>query len=177
MTLTAKAAAPVGVLLIALLAVAIGSSFMPLDRVIAALLGAGSRADGVILWNIRLPRVLLAALSGAALAVAGLLLQRATRNPLAAPSVLGIVDGAAVGVLVFFLIFSNEANALVVSVHWQPLAAIGGALVFATTVGVLAWQDAVSPLRLLLYGVAMAAFANAIVILMIIAGPVFRART
>ncbi|MEM7721108.1 MAG: iron ABC transporter permease [Pseudomonadota bacterium] len=172
---TAQALPPMAVLLIALFAVAIGSSFMPLDRVIAALFGAGSRADGIILWNIRLPRVILAALAGAALAVAGMLLQRATRNPLAAPSILGIVDGAAVGVLVFFLLFSNEANALVVSVNWQPLAAAIGALVFATTVGVLAYQDAVSPMRLLLYGVALAALANAIVVLMIIAGPVFRA--
>ncbi|MEL6642743.1 MAG: iron ABC transporter permease [Pseudomonadota bacterium] len=175
MSRTAQALPPLAVVLIALFAVAIGSSFMPLDRVVAALVGAGSRSDGIILWNIRLPRVLLAGLSGAALAVAGMLLQRATRNPLAAPSILGIVDGAAVGVLVFFLLFSNEANALIVSVNWQPLAAAIGALVFAMTIGTLAYQDAVSPMRLLLYGVALAALANAIVVLMIIAGPVFRA--
>lgn len=175
MTGAIRTVPPLAVMLIALVAVAVGSSFMPLDRVIAALFGAGSRADGIILWNIRLPRVLLAALAGAALGVAGMLLQRATRNPLAAPSILGIVDGAAVGVLIFFLLFSNDANALVVSVNWQPLAAAGGALVFAATVGILAYQDAVSPMRLLLYGVAMAALANAIVVLMIIAGPVFRA--
>ncbi|QBY02801.1 iron ABC transporter permease [Rhodophyticola sp. CCM32] len=166
---------PLAVGAIAILAVAIGSSFMPPDRVFAALFGAGSRADGIILWNIRLPRVLLAALAGGAFAIAGLLLQRATRNPLAAPSVLGVVDGAAVGVLVFFLAFSDEANALVVSVHWQPLAAVTGATVFALMVGILAYRDAVSPMRLLLYGVALAALANAIVVLMIIAGPVYRA--
>ena len=171
----ARLALPICALAIALLAAAVGSSFMSFDRVVAALIGTGSRADGIILWNIRLPRVCLAALSGAALALAGVLLQRVTRNPLAAPSVLGVVDGAAVGVLVFLWVFSNESNALTVSIHWQPVAAAFGAFSFATCVAFLAKRDISSPMRLILYGVACAALANAIVVLLIIAGPVYRA--
>ncbi|MEL6425434.1 MAG: iron chelate uptake ABC transporter family permease subunit, partial [Pseudomonadota bacterium] len=108
---------------------ALGASMMPLDRVLAALWGQGGRPDTIILWNLRMPRVALAILAGAALGIAGVLLQRATRNPLAAPSVLGIVDGAALGVLLFLLVFSNEANALTVSIYWQPVAAATGACV------------------------------------------------
>ncbi|MEM6726999.1 MAG: iron ABC transporter permease [Pseudomonadota bacterium] len=158
-----------------LAAIAFGASFMPLDRVVAALVGQGSRTDGIIIWNLRFPRVLLAILAGIALGVAGTLLQKATRNPLAAPSVLGIVDGAALGVLLFLLLFSNEANALTVSVYWQPVAAVIGALVFAGAVAALWWREIQSPMRLILYGVALAALANALVVLLIIAGPVFRA--
>ena len=79
-----------------ILSIGIGSSWISPNRVISALVGQGSQMDGVIVWTLRLPRVVLAALAGAALALAGLILQRIVRNPIAAPSVLGIVDGAAV---------------------------------------------------------------------------------
>ncbi|WP_411892816.1 FecCD family ABC transporter permease [Yoonia sp. SDW83-1] len=171
----ARVSLPVGLVVLALVAAAMGSSFMPLDRVTAALFGQGSRADTVILWNIRLPRVTMALLAGAGLGIAGMLLQRATRNPLASPGVLGIVDGAAVGVLLFLLLFSNEANVLTVSIVWQPVAAILGAVVFALVVASLAARDDTRPMTLILYGISLAALANAIVVLLIIAGPVYRA--
>ncbi|SFQ22997.1 FecCD family ABC transporter permease [Tranquillimonas alkanivorans] len=154
--------------------VGVGSSFIPPERVIAALFGAGERTDGIIVWNLRLPRVLLAILAGVALALAGALLQRATRNPLASPSVLGVVDGAAVGVLVFLFAFSDSANLLQVSVLWQPAFAAAGAGVFALAVAGLVWRDRGDPMRLILYGVALAALANAAVVLMLIVGPVYR---
>ncbi|ABD55041.1 FecCD family ABC transporter permease [Jannaschia sp. CCS1] len=171
----ARISLPVALMALALVAAAMGSSFMPLDRIIAALFGQGSRPDTVILWTLRLPRVLMAILAGAGLGIAGVLLQRATRNPLASPGVLGVVDGAAIGVLVFLLVFSNEANALAVSVAWQPIAAIIGALIFAAFVAVLAYRDIARPMTLILYGIALAALANAVVVLLIIAGPVYRA--
>lgn len=166
-------ACPVG--LFFLLGVGTGSSFMAPDRVLAALLNVGSRTESIIVWNIRLPRVLLAVLAGAALAVAGVLLQRATRNPLASPSVLGVVDGAALGVLLFLFVFSNEANVLTVPIVWQPAFAVLGAFAFAAAVALLVWQNRTRPMRLILYGVALAALANAVVILLLIVGPVYRA--
>jgi iron complex transport system permease protein len=150
---------------------------MPLDRVVSALLGQGEPMDEVIVWTLRLPRVALAVLAGMALALAGALLQRVTRNPIAAPSVLGITDGAAVGVVAFLWIFSDEANLLTVSIHWQPLAAMIGAFAFAALVAALAVLDPAgrSPLRVILYGIALAALAKAAVTLMMILGPVYRA--
>jgi iron complex transport system permease protein len=158
-------------------ATGIGSSYMPLHRVAAALFGQGPRMDEVVVWTLRLPRVALAVLAGMALALAGALLQRVTRNPIAAPSVLGVTDGAAVGVVGFFWIFSDDANALTVSIHWQPLAAATGAFVFAGLVALFASLDpgGRSPLRILLYGIALAALAKAAVTLMMILGPVYRA--
>lgn len=163
--------------LLTVMAIGIGSSWIGPPRVLAALFGAGAEMDQVIIWTLRLPRVCLAILAGAALALAGLLLQRVVRNPIASPSVLGIVDGAAVGVVLFLWIWSDEANALTVSIHWLPLAATLGAGCFALLVLVLAGRDVVQPARLILYGIAMAALAKALVMVLIILGPVYRAST
>ena len=160
-----------------ILSVGIGSSWIAPGTVIEALFGAGERKHQIIVWTLRLPRALLSAEAGACLAVAGALLQVATRNALASPSVLGLVDGAALGVVTFLWVFSNEANALTVSVHYQPLAAILGALVCAFVVALLALKDGISPLRLILYGVTLAALANALVTILIVLGPVYRAST
>ncbi|WBU61307.1 FecCD family ABC transporter permease [Paracoccus albus] len=154
----------------------IGSSFMSPQRVIAALLGQGSRPDELILWKMRLPRVFLAATGGAALALAGAILQRVARNPLATPSILGITDGAAVGVVGFLWLYSNESNALIVSIHWLPLAAVAGAAAFTLVTGSLTLADRRrGPLGLILYGIAIAALAKALVTLLMIMGPVYLA--
>ncbi|MEM6796293.1 MAG: iron ABC transporter permease, partial [Acidobacteriota bacterium] len=152
----------------------LGDDPIPLERVLAALAGTGDAEDAKKIVLFRLPRTVLAALGGLALGIAGLLLQRVTRNALASPGVLGIVDGSAVGVLTFLLFFSNEHHELTVSAAWQPLAAILGALAFALTVGLLAFRDVSRPNRLILYGVAVAALADALAKMLILAGPIFR---
>ncbi|WP_082143966.1 FecCD family ABC transporter permease [Nitratireductor soli] len=163
------------VIVLAVASVGFGSSSMSPGRVLLAIIGEGARSDTVIVWSLRMPRLLMAALSGSALALAGFVLQRATRNALAAPSVLGIVDGAAFGVMIFLFIFSNESNALTVSILWQPLAAASGALVFALAIILLAVRTGAPPLRIILYGVALGALAKAGVTLFMIDGPVHRA--
>src|SRR5690606_41301560 len=88
---------------------------MPCGAVAAALaLGSESvswfAADGparTILWEIRLPRVMLGAFVGASLAVAGASLQALLRNPLAEPYLLGVSNGAALGTLVAFVLFEG----------------------------------------------------------------------
>ncbi|BBU59528.1 putative siderophore transport system permease protein YfhA (plasmid) [Mameliella alba] len=158
-------------------ATGLGSSFISPERVLAALTGVGSRIDGVIVWTLRLPRVALAVLAGMALALAGALMQRALRNPLAVPSILGVSDGAALGVVTFLWLFSNANNVLTVSIHWMPLAALLGAFTLASVIGLLTLKDSrgTDPLRLILYGVALSAMAKAAVTLMMILGPVHRA--
>ncbi|WP_295814983.1 iron ABC transporter permease [uncultured Nitratireductor sp.] len=160
---------------LSLASVALGSSGMSLKRVLLAIAGSGERSDTIIIWSLRMPRIAMAALSGMALALAGFVLQRATRNVLASPSVLGIVDGAALGVMVFLFVFSNESNALTVSIMWQPWAAVFGALVFAGIVILLAVRTGAPPLRTILYGVALGALAKAGVTLFLVDGPVHRA--
>src|SRR5690606_29665315 len=107
---------------------AFGSTWIPLDRIFAVLVGSGERTDQLIVLQLRLPRVLLSALAGGAIAISGYMLQKVTRNDLASPSVLGVVDGAALGVVIFLACLSDESNALVTSIAWQPVAAAAGAV-------------------------------------------------
>lgn len=159
---------------LSLVALGIGPSWISVDRTVASFLGNGTRVDDIIIWTLRMPRILLAILAGAALALAGLLLQRVTHNPIASPAMLGLVDGAALGVTLFYWLFSNEANALTVSVHWLPVAAAVGTFGFAMATVLVAGKDITQPVRLILYGVAMAALAKALTTVFMILGPVYQ---
>lgn len=146
------------VLAVAMLAgIALGSVRVPLSEVLSVLTG-GERtgARRFIVWNLRLPRVLLAALVGANLALAGSLLQSATRNPLADPQLLGLSAG---GALLAVLGLRLEPG---LAVSRLPLLAFAGCLGGAALVYVMAWRAGVSPSRLLLAGVAVGALFTAL---------------
>ena len=90
-----------GLLLVGLGALSLGGVHLSLGEVWTALWGAAQSSEAsVIVRDIRLPRVLLAVLVGAALATSGTALQALLRNPLAVPYVLGISSGAALGAIV-----------------------------------------------------------------------------
>tara|TARA_R100000365_G_C2732088_1_gene62162 strand:+ start:89 stop:1132 length:1044 start_codon:yes stop_codon:yes gene_type:complete len=161
--------------LLFLAGVGFGSTWIPLDTVTSVLLGGGERTDRLVVLQLRLPRVLAAAIAGGAIAYAGYLLQRITRNELASPGVLGVVDGAALGVVLFLAIFSNESNALTVPVAWQPLAAALGAMTAIALVFLLAGRQASSAIRLILFGIAIAAVAKALTTIFMLIGPIYQA--
>ena len=83
-----------------------GSVSIPADEVFNILLGRETERDSwsFIIWESRIPQMLTAILCGASLAVAGLMLQTIFRNPLAGPSILGITNGAGLGVGIVMLI-------------------------------------------------------------------------
>jgi len=89
--------------------------------------GGWSHVQGLIVWDIRIPRALLAALVGAALALVGATLQAMVRNPLADPTILGGTSGAGLGAVVVLLLGLTFAGAWSVAV-----AAFVGALVART---------------------------------------------
>ncbi|MCD7059863.1 FecCD family ABC transporter permease [Pelagibacterium xiamenense] len=160
--------------LLALAGVAFGSTWIPIENVAMVLVGLGDATQSLIVLQLRLPRVVIAILAGGAVALAGYLLQRVTRNELASPSVLGVVDGAALGVVIFLAAFSNESNALILPIAFQPLAAAIGALAAIALVFVLAGQQAASAIRLLLFGIAVAAVAKALTTVLMLIGPIYR---
>ena len=126
-------------------------------------LGGVSDAEQAIVWLIRTPRVLVAALAGGALGVAGTQMQGLFRNPLAEPSVIGISQGAAVGAVITFV--SGLAAA---SVFWLPLFAFAGALAALAAVYTVATRAGrTPPATLLLAGIALGALATAISSLLI----------
>lgn len=132
--------------------------------ILAALAGGGDPTTGVIIRELRLPRVLAAALVGGALASAGALFQGLFRNPLADPYVTGTSAGAALAA-VAVLALGADLSATTV-----PAAAFGGALASA----LLVWQLArlggrTTVLTLLLAGVVLTSFAGALVTLLLVA--------
>jgi iron complex transport system permease protein len=146
-----------------IVAVGIGAVRIPADRVVAVLLGGGDASESAIILSIRLPRVLGAALVGAALAAAGVLLQGLLRNPLADPYVLGTSAGASVGAVIG-LVFAGALGFFLV-----PGLAFAGAIVSIVIVWRLARVGAETPIvTLLLAGVVFSAFAGAIVTLLLV---------
>jgi iron complex transport system permease protein len=153
----AKALTILGALLIAslLLAVAAGSTSVPLR---AALDGdATARA---IIFQLRVPRALLAALIGATLAVAGLTFQTLLRNPLADPFILGVSGGAACGAAIATAFGLARIPGVV------PLVAFAGACAATGAVFLLARRrEYTDPTRLLLSGLVLNAFFSAVILI------------
>lgn len=119
----------------------------------------------LVVWTFRMPRILVAFMVGAALALSGTILQGITRNPLADPGILGVTSGA-----------SFAAVAMIVwldfPLQWLPFAAFGGASVMAILIFVLSWKDGSAPVRLILVGVGIAAVTSALTNLMIVFGEI-----
>ena len=119
--------------------------------------GSDSFARNVV-WQIRYPRLIDGMLVGASLAVAGSLLQGVTRNPLADPTILGLTAAAGLA----------SASALVIDPQipkWGlAMACVGGGLLGAGILFVIAWRGTVSPVRLALSGVALSAFFGAAIV-------------
>ncbi|MFB6227449.1 MAG: FecCD family ABC transporter permease [Halobacteriales archaeon] len=100
----------------------------------------------LVVWNIRLPRVLVGALVGMNLAVSGAIFQAITRNELASPFILGVSSGAGLMILLTLVVFSGLTAFL------PLIASIGGAVAFLI-VYAIAWKNGTSPVRLVLAGV------------------------
>lgn len=162
------------VLLALLLVAAVGSAMsgavrIPLDAMPALLGGASdsvstSSAAGhpeYLLWegvllDIRLPRILLGVLAGAALAVAGAVMQALFRNPLAEPGLVGVSVGGAVGAV----------GAIVLGYDQQPLVLAGAAFVGSLLATLAAWllgRRAPGAAGILLAGIAINAFGGALI--------------
>ncbi|MEM9798212.1 MAG: iron ABC transporter permease [Pseudomonadota bacterium] len=140
--------------------IAVGAKTIPLGTILEALV-AYDRAifDHVVIRDLRLPRALLAIGVGAALAVAGALMQGVTRNPLADPGLLGLLVGASFAVVLFhgFLGWGAAATIPV----WAAIGALAGAL---TVWGVAsAAPGGATPLTLVLSGAALTGFLGAII--------------
>ncbi|MFD6565804.1 FecCD family ABC transporter permease [Micromonospora profundi] len=151
-------------LLAMLLSLSLGTPYVAAGDVIRSLSGAGTPYDLVVL-DLRLPRILLAAVAGAAFGVAGTLIQSVARNPLASPDVIGITQGA--GLAATVALTSGAAAVLV-----APSALVGG-LVAAALLFALGARHGLAAQRFVLAGVAVAfAFRALIEVVMLTADPI-----
>lgn len=124
--------------------------------------GAGESTVREVVVGLRWPRMVVAALVGAALAVGGVLLQAVVRNPLAAPEVVGTTSGASLAALSFLLLVPGAPASLV------PVAAFVGGVLSFVLVYAASWRGGVSPLRLALVGLAASAFLGALVQMLVV---------
>lgn len=161
--------------IISIISTGIGDMKISPLTVIKVFFGGGTDMEQLVVTSFRLPRIIVALMVGISLAVAGGILQGMIRNPLASPDILGITGGAAVAVVGFLALFSDENNALTVSIKWMPLAAFIGAGVIAGLVYILAWKNGVSPFRLILIGIGISALMQALTTLLMVMGPIYRA--
>jgi iron complex transport system permease protein len=154
-------------LIFIVVASAIGAERLPVVSSLCALFTNGNSSCGLtveqsaILFDIRLPRVLLAASVGASLATAGAGYQALLRNPLAEPYLLGISNGAAVGTMVALVFFGTGQSS-----EWlRPVMAFAGALGSTFIVYRLArGRTGVSPEKLILAGVIVTTFLSSAIV-------------
>lgn len=142
----------------AVIAIGLGSVTIKVPEILQTLLDSTSDSvNETIIWNIRLPRVLLAMIIGANIAISGAILQAVMGNPLADPGLTGVTSGAAVCVLIIMLAMPEYTQFI-------PIAAFVGGMAAATIVYALAWRrNGISPITIILAGVAVNALCGGVV--------------
>ena len=158
----------VGAVLVVLLGFAIvagiafGVSSLPVLRALALLFSPDGSADSALVWDVRLPRAVLAIAVGANLAIAGVLIQTLTRNPLASPQTFGINAGASLAIVVCLIFWPEIRGAGMV---WPAFA---GAATIGFAMWALAASGTMNDMRLALAGISiqlvLAALVQAILI-------------
>ena len=134
-----------------------GSSTLTPTDVIKTLVGLGTKNQEIVIFRLRLPRILMAILIGIALAIAGTILQGVTKNDLADAGILGINSGAALFVVmyIYFLngnVYDGISN---FTIYTMPFVALCGALFGAFLIYALAWNKGINSSRLLLIGIGI----------------------
>lgn len=129
-----------------------------------------SRAIDNVIWEFRFPRTLAAALVGAMMALSGAVLQNATRNGLADPSLVGVSQGAALAVVTLTVLFPEGAAGL------RPWVAFAGSIVVALAVKSLSHtRQGGSTIRFILMGIGLSAFISSITSALLTYGQIDRA--
>ncbi|MDQ0171239.1 iron ABC transporter permease [Paenibacillus tundrae] len=155
----------VATVLLILVSTMFGGMRIPLNDLIPSLFTSDGLFSGII--QLRIPRTLVAAGAGAALAISGVLIQMAVRNPLADASIVGVSSGAGLGAMMVIILWPGLPAFLL------PIAAIIGAGIAATVVFSLSWKKGLNPSAVVLLGIAMSAIAGAGIQILIVRGAVY----
>ena len=155
------------VLIVVTFIISVNTGFIRLTPIelLRTLFGGGTEKQELILFEFRLPRIIISILVGAALAVSGCVMQGLSRNALADPGILGINAGAGLVVMLYVAFVPIQT---VGSVMFLPILAGVGSALTATIIYVLSFKkgEGLSPTRLLLTGIAVAAGISAATIVL-----------
>ncbi len=150
----------IAVLGVGVISLGIGPAWLAPAEVIRTLAGGGTQVSRAIVFEIRLPRIILGALVGGALGVSGAAMQGLFRNPMADPYIVGVSPGAALGAVVAI---ATGVSAGFAGLSAVPIAAFLGGMGAAASVVALARRGGRFPVTdLLLVGLAVGAFAAAV---------------
>lgn len=139
-----------------LLSVGVGAYTLSPGEVLRAIFLEREGLARSIVWNVRLPRVLIGALAGVCLALAGCILQGVMRNPLASPSTIGVTSGAGLAATICLVLLPGQ-------VAFLTPAAFLGAMATTGAIYLLSWKNGIQPLRMVLAGLAVSSFVGAFV--------------
>lgn len=143
-------------LIFVVISIGMGSVYISPLETIQTIFTRSEEMATTIIWDLRIPRVAVAAIVGVNLALSGALLQAVMRNPLADPGLTGVSSGASVTVLAIMLVFPNFTS-------FVPIAAMIGGTIAVTIVYALAWKkNTISPVHIILAGVAVNAIFGGI---------------
>jgi len=131
-----------------------GAVRISIKEIIDTLFVSSSTVNYQIIWNVRLPRTIVAALVGTCLALSGAILQGIMRNSLAGPNIIGVSSGAGLMTLIVLILFPNYY-------YLAPIGSFAGALIATLFIYFLAWKDGAAPTRLILAGVAVSSLLGA----------------
>ncbi|WP_243190021.1 MULTISPECIES: FecCD family ABC transporter permease [Clostridium] len=132
----------------------LGSMKIPIKEIFQVILNNTEDARRQVIWNVRIPRTIVAALVGINLAVSGAILQGVMRNPLADPQIIGISSGAGLAGIIILILFPQH-------IQFVPIVAFIGAMAASISIYIIAWKDGIKPNRIILSGVAVSAFLGA----------------
>lgn len=148
----------------------LGSVPVPVTDIVATLIGQGSGEYDLVVLELRLPRVAVAVLAGAALGLSGALFQSFARNPLVAPDIIGVNTGAALVAVALLTVYADHRA-------WVPAGAFAGAIAAATIVYLTARTGRLSPYRLVLIGIGVDVFCRSGVSYFLVQGESARAQS
>ncbi|MDU1846976.1 iron ABC transporter permease [Niallia alba] len=132
----------------------LGAVKVNLSQILQVLKGNGEEVYETIIYNLRLPRIIIGLLVGACLAASGALLQGVMKNPLADPGIIGVSAGGGLAAILTMVIFPAYSYLL-------PFIAFIGAFTATICIYLFAWDKGASPVKIVLAGVAMNALLGA----------------
>jgi len=156
-----------GLVVLVILAIAVGSYDISLLKILRSLLGFENGPQRIVVWDIRMPRIVAALVAGCGLGLSGLATQSLLRNPLASPFTLGISQGAAFGAAFSIVVMgagrmqesalrTADANSFTVhSIYAVTLFAFLGAITATVVILILARFKKMSPEAIILAGIAL----------------------
>lgn len=159
-------------ILLALLFIAslsFGASFISPVAIFNSVLSSTPGQYDLVLFEFRLPRIVLAILIGIGMAVSGAILQSATQNGLADPGILGINSGAGFAVILYiFFTQGIRFESELLQLYILPIFALCGALLAAFLIYIFSWKKSsgVTPIRLILVGIGINAAFSALIIIL-----------